>query len=122
MKIAVHAPAFLALLLVLFLSFPIVLTGCRRPHSGRSGPTGVANPAFQGDVPADAYLDDCHPGDYGGTLVMSLPSNPRSFNPVTAIDSSTIWVTQGLVYKALIDYDNSQQQVTAGLAKSWEAS
>src|SRR5215472_3637345 len=108
-------------LLVVFL-WVIVLAGCRRARSSESGPTGVANPAFQGAVPEDAYLDTSQPGKYGGTLVMSLPSNPRSFNPITAIDSSTIWVTQGLIYKALIDYDNSRQQVTAGLAKSWEAS
>jgi peptide/nickel transport system substrate-binding protein len=108
--------------LAVFLSFTTLLAGCRRPRSNESGPTGVANPAFEGNVPVDAYLDDCQPGDYGGTLVMSLPSNPRSFNPITAIDSSTIWVTQGLIYKALIDYDNSQQQIIPGLAKSWEAS
>jgi len=108
--------------LAVFLSLIAGLAGCRASRSAGSGPTGVANPAFEGNVPVDAYLDDCQPGAYGGTLVMSLPSNPRSFNPITAIDSTTIWVTQGLIYKALIDYDNSQQQVTAGLAKSWESS
>src|SRR5215467_4268619 len=107
--------------IVFLLSF-ILMGACRRHPSRENGPTGIANPAFQGRVPADAFRVESQPGDYGGTLVMSLPSNPRSFNPITAIDSSTIWVTQGLLYRGLIDYDNSEQQVIPGLAKSWQSS
>src|SRR5215470_12103710 len=99
-----------------------LLVSCRRPRGSDRGPSGAANPPVQGDVPIDAYEDQSQGGNYGGTLVMALPSNPRSFNPITAIDSSTIWVTQGLLYRSLVDYDNSEQHVVPGLATSWETS
>jgi len=105
----------------LFFSITM-LPCCARSRGNVNGPNGVPNPAFQGKVSEDAYVDESNPGNYGGTLVMTLPSNPRSFNPITAIDSSTIWVTQGLIYKALVDYDNSEQHVIPGLAKSWKGS
>lgn len=62
------------------------------------------------------------PGNYGGTLVMSIPNNPGTFNPVTGTDTTSTWVINGPVYKPLTDWDNDSQKDVPALAESWEAS
>jgi peptide/nickel transport system substrate-binding protein len=94
---------------------------CRPDGGARRGPTGKPVPAFQGDIPQDAFADDCEPGKYGGTLVMAVPASPTSFNPITATDPATVRAIEGPVYKALTDYDNKEQREVPGLAKSWES-
>ena len=101
-----------------------LLTGALACSSkGRTrGSTGVADPPFRGAVPEDAYVTDASVGSYGGTLVMAIPSNPKSFNPIVSVETSTAWVINNVVFKALTDYDNEQQKDIPGVAKSWEAS
>src|ERR1700752_3335509 len=86
----------------------LVSVGACRTGSARRGPTGRPVPAFLGDIPQDAFTDNCEPGNYGGTLVMAVPASPTSFNPITANDPATVRVIEGPVYKALIDYDNKE--------------
>ncbi len=91
-------------------------------NQSQTGPTGRPVPPFKGDVPVDAYVTGATPGNYGGTLVMALPSNPKSFNPIATVETSTTWVINNVVYKALTDYDNQEQKDIPGIAKSWESS
>jgi peptide/nickel transport system substrate-binding protein len=99
----------------------VALTGgCTKPAGPAArGPTGTPVPGFQGELTQDAFIDDCEPGRYGGSLVMALPAGPKSFNPITAADPATARVIEGPVYKALIDYDNKEQREFPGLATSW---
>ncbi|HWX43060.1 MAG TPA: ABC transporter substrate-binding protein [Blastocatellia bacterium] len=99
----------------------LVSAGACRTGSARRGPTGKPVPAFLGDIPQDAFADDCEPGNYGGTLVMAVPASPTSFNPITATDPSTVRAIEGPIYKALTDYDNKEQKEVPGLARSWES-
>jgi peptide/nickel transport system substrate-binding protein len=97
----------------------IIIGGCgpTRPQKA----SGTPNPPFQGQTPEDAYVTNSEPGIYGGTLVLGLPGNPKTFNVVTAAEVLSAWVTAGPVYKALVDWDNEKQQDIPGLAKSWES-
>ena len=97
----------------------IIIGGCgpTRPQKA----SGTPNPPFQGQTPEDAYVINSEPGTYGGTLVLGLPGNPKTFNVVTAAEVLSAWVTAGPVYKALVDWDNEKQQDIPGLAKSWES-
>jgi peptide/nickel transport system substrate-binding protein len=97
----------------------LIIGGCG-PTGSRKG-SGTPNPPFQGQTPVDAYVSDCEPGNYGGTLVLGLPGNPKTFNVVTAAEVLSAWVLAGPVYKALVDYDNEKQQDSPGLAKSYES-
>ena len=90
--------------------------------SEKSAPLGTANPPFEGEIPEDAHLNLSTPGVYGGTLVMAVASNPKSFNPVVESDSNTAWILYGPIYRGLIDYDNYEQKDIPALAKSWTAS
>ncbi|HET8678431.1 MAG TPA: ABC transporter substrate-binding protein [Blastocatellia bacterium] len=97
----------------------IIIGGCGPTRSQKA--SGTPNPPFQGQTPEDAYVINSEPGTYGGTLVLGLPGNPKTFNVVTAAEVLSAWVTAGPVYKALVDWDNEKQEDIPGLAKSWES-
>ena len=69
----------------------IIIGGCgpTRPQKV----SGTPNPPFQGQTPEDAYVINSEPGTYGGTLVLGLPGNPKTFNVVTAAEVLSAWVT-----------------------------
>ncbi|HON06118.1 MAG TPA: ABC transporter substrate-binding protein [Candidatus Ratteibacteria bacterium] len=58
---------------------------------------------------------------YGGTLVISSSSIPKSFNPIIAKETSTTFVT-GFMFEGLTTTDAITQQVKPNLAKSWKVS
>ncbi len=58
----------------------IIIGGCGPTRSQKA--SGTANPPFEGQTPEDAYVIDSEPGSYGGTLVLGLPGNPKTFNIV----------------------------------------
>ncbi|HJQ68782.1 MAG TPA: ABC transporter substrate-binding protein [Blastocatellia bacterium] len=97
----------------------LIIGGCgpTRPQKG----TGTPNPPFQGQAPEDAYRTASGIGNYGGTLVLGLPGNPKTFNVVTLAEVLSSWVLAGPIYKALVDWDNEKQEDVPGLAKSWDS-
>lgn len=60
-------------------------------------------------------------GQRGGRLVASLHSDPRTLNPVTAMDAYSKQV-MSLLFADLIHINPSTQHTEAALAKSWKAS
>ena len=110
-------------LLVVSVIGLLALTACSacKTASGNA-PTGKAEPPFLGEVSPDAEVDDIKSGNYGGTLIIGTPNNPRSFNPITALETPSLWVIGDTIYKSLTSYDNYQQQDAPGLASSWEHS
>jgi peptide/nickel transport system substrate-binding protein len=59
------------------------------------------------------------PGRYGGRFVIGQTSNPKTFNAMMVNESSSADISN-LTYSSLVDFDNIKQEVTPGLAKSWE--
>jgi peptide/nickel transport system substrate-binding protein len=100
----------------------LVLAACSGCGPGNAnGPTGKPNPPFQGDVSPDALVDTVT-GNYGGTLVLATPGNPKTFNAVTAIGTSSLWVIGNTIYKSLTAYNNADQQDSPAVASSWDTS
>jgi len=60
-------------------------------------------------------------GHYGGHLVVSLRSEPKTLNPVTSIDVSSREVIAQMTAD-LIHIDRESQQTVPALAKSWKVS
>lgn len=108
----------LSIALALLMAF-----GCGGgPGAGSiGGPTGVANPPFEGSAPEDAYVFKGTPGTYGGMMVMSLTQDPKSFNPITSSETSTTFILMGPVYVPLLGFDNIAQKVDNGLTLSYES-
>jgi peptide/nickel transport system substrate-binding protein len=60
-------------------------------------------------------------GVAGGELALAISSDPKSFNPILAKETSTTEVT-GLIYEGLISFDASTMTTRPWLAKSWKIS
>ncbi|MBD3347047.1 MAG: ABC transporter substrate-binding protein [Chitinivibrionales bacterium] len=60
-------------------------------------------------------------GTYGGELIMSTISDPKSFNPITATETSTSEFTQ-YIYEGLTRIDGVTRMPEPNLAESWEVS
>lgn len=62
-----------------------------------------------------------HPERYGGTLVLTSTSDPKSFNDIIAKETSTRDVT-GYIFDGLTTLNGQTLKVQPALAKSWEVS
>lgn len=58
-------------------------------------------------------------GEYGGRLVIGTLGDPKTFNVMTANESSSTDIINRM-WTALLNYNNVTQQVVPGLAESWE--
>jgi len=58
---------------------------------------------------------------YGGTLVLSTITDPKSFNPIVAKETSTTAVV-GFIFEGLTRTNGVTTLVEPNLAESWEAS
>ena len=86
----------------------VLLTGCGSRESARP-----AHP-----LPAPPFQAAGEPGRSGGEFVLSLSSNPRTFNPLLAFDAASDAVTR-LLHSSLIRLDWTTQEIVPGLAHSW---
>jgi len=68
--------------------------------------------------PLESYTLDT--GVPGGKLVFATTSDPKSFNPVIAKETSTTGIT-GFIFQGLTDQDPLTLEVKPNLAESWES-
>jgi len=66
-------------------------------------------------------LTDNDPGKYGGRIVLALRTEPKTLNPLTALDQPSRDVL-GRMMADLIHIDAISQQTQPALAESWKAS
>ena len=66
-----------------------LFAACSPGAPPRTAGSGQPMPPFEGEPPAEPYIFEGEPGTYGGVLVTSAISDPRSFNPITASETST---------------------------------
>lgn len=60
----------------------------------------------------------CQPGEPGGRLVVASAWSPKTFNPITANEQSSLDVVR-LMFASLLGFDVPSQQVEPGLADWW---
>ncbi len=70
------------------------------------------------EEPVTSYTLHC--GQPGGRLIFSTTSDPKSFNPVVAKETSTTAIT-GFLFEGLTDTDPLTLEVIPCLAESWES-
>jgi peptide/nickel transport system substrate-binding protein len=90
----------------------LVVAGCGGAPKGRPD----ANP-----LPAEP-LRTAATGEFGGRLVTVTFGDPRTFNHLLANEASTSDILSGPVDATLVELDNATQEITPGLARSWEVS
>ena len=100
----------------------IVATGCG--GGAPSVASGAPNPPFEGDPPQDAYKYNGETGSYGGTLVLSVQDDPKTFNIIRATDAPTADVVWYNVFRCPVDYRNGDERpdFDPGLCTKWDVS
>lgn len=92
----------------------LLLAGC-----GKSSPsTAPEKPAANTPLPQPPLVAKCHPGIRGGRLVVASFADPKTFNPITANESSSQDIYRFL-FATLLGYDTPSQSVEPGLADWW---
>ncbi len=96
----------LSQILCLFLTLTLITPWARAEDSPLTG---------------DLLHVEQEPGTPGGTLVIALRAEPRTFNPIFAVDNPSITVIRRLMAD-LIHINRQSLATTAALAKSWDVS
>ena len=94
------------------LSVVILASGC-----GRKSDAPGASPSSY-PLPDPPLVATCDPGIPGGRLVVATFGDPKTYNPITANESSSESIYRH-IFGALVGYDWITQSVTPGLAESW---
>ncbi|MGB7748921.1 MAG: ABC transporter substrate-binding protein [Verrucomicrobiia bacterium] len=90
-----------------------VLTGCGEKTETAPPKTTASNP-----LPDRPLVADCPPGIPGGRLVIAEPGDPKTFNPITLDESSSMDIARFL-FAPLLGSDLIKDEVEHGLAESW---
>ena len=72
--------------------------------------------------PADAAVSQTAKGVYGGRYVASLRQDPKTWNSLTANETSSTDLTNGVLYEGLTSFNRVTFETEPALAKSWETS
>ena len=96
---------------MIFTASVFCISGCGKKN-------GTANTAANYPLPDPPLVADCNPGIPGGRLVIAEPGDPKTFNPITANESSSEDIYRFL-FASLLGYDVPSQQVEPGLADWW---
>jgi len=72
----------------------------------------------QGPATEELLHTTCEPGNRGGTLVIAQRSEPRTFNPIMAIDQNSQGVNARMMAD-LVHINRATQKTEPALAKSW---
>jgi peptide/nickel transport system substrate-binding protein len=95
---------------VLFL---VLLTACGRKESA-----SLSEAEKNAPLPEPPRIASCEPGVRGGRLKISNFSDPKTFNPITANETSSLdliyWLFEGLVKKNQITHE-----IEPGMAERW---
>lgn len=70
-------------------------------------------------IPEDAEVADCDPGEYGGMLILSEATEPKTFNFLVPGDRASA-TAQNLFQSGLLTIDLFTMQPAPQLARSWD--
>jgi peptide/nickel transport system substrate-binding protein len=91
----------------------LVFCGCGQ-KSGSAPETTVEN----APPPDPPLLAPCPPGVRGGKLVVATFGDPKTFNPITANEQTSIDISR-FFFESLLNFDWTTQTVEPGLADFW---
>src|SRR5215208_7067035 len=89
---------------LLAVSVCVICSSC-----GRKGGGSFSEAAEKAPLPEPPRVASCEPGVRGGRLKVSNFSDPKTFNPITANETSSLdliyWLFDGLVKKDQITHE-----------------
>src|ERR1044071_2686604 len=97
----------------LFVCLIVLAAGCGKREE-RTG--GIGRNVLLADPP---YVSKCEPGVTGGRLVIAQLGDPKTFNPITASETSSTDILLRM-FASLVVVDVPTQEIIPGLAESWK--
>jgi len=97
---------------VIFAALLAGVSGCGKQAAAPERPTSDY------PLPDPPVIVNCEPGIRGGRFVVGEVGDPKTFNYITANESSSIDICRFLFW-GLLNLDVPSQQTTPGLAESW---
>lgn len=101
--------------------FSLQLRSCRVPSVCLLTLLVMGAAWAQSETPQDFLHSASAPGSPGGKLVVSIRSEPRTFNPVTAVDQVSVGIISRIMAD-LIHINRGSQKTEPALARSWAVS
>ena len=98
---------------VIFAAMIVCLSGC-----GKRAETPPEKSAANYPMPDPPLVATCQPGKPGGRLVVAERWEPKTFNPITENEESSIDIIR-LMFASMLGFDAPSQQVEPGLADWW---
>lgn len=93
------------------------LAGCGQ-KTVSSENTSSENSATNYPLPDPPVVVNCTPGIPGGKFIIAEPGEPKTFNYITANESSSIDICR-FMFWSLLNFDEVNQTVEPGLAEFW---
>jgi peptide/nickel transport system substrate-binding protein len=84
----------------------------------KSETASSAGSATNYPLPEPPVVVNCEPGIPGGKFVVSEVGDPKTFNPITANETSSLDITRAMFW-SLLNFDVPSQEPVPGLAESW---
>ncbi|HUE36133.1 MAG TPA: ABC transporter substrate-binding protein, partial [Candidatus Acidoferrum sp.] len=81
-------------------------------------PENTKNSATNYPLPDPPVVVNCTPGIQGGKFIIAEPGEPKTFNYITANESSSIDICR-FMFWSLLNFDEVNQTVEPGLAEFW---
>src|SRR5262245_30637724 len=100
---------------------PLTLASALSAGCGGGGNVQQARYQDPNPLPDEPNVSDVT-GKHGGRLVYATIGDPKTFNPTIANETSSTDILDGPVFSGLVEFDNGNQVIKPGLAKSWETS
>jgi peptide/nickel transport system substrate-binding protein len=85
---------------------------------GKKSAESASTPKSDAPLPEPPLVANVEPGQYGGRLVIAVFGEPKTFNPITANESSSTDIIRFL-FGALTTLDLATQEVAPSMAESW---
>lgn len=101
-------------LLPVILAGSLAWTGCGKKPDASTPPSS----AQDYPLPDPPFVAKCAPGTHGGRLVIADFGTPKTFNPVTANESSSDDINR-LLFSGLVSLDAPTQEIVPALAEAW---
>jgi peptide/nickel transport system substrate-binding protein len=98
---------------VLFAAALLFFAGC-----GKKTETAPEKSAADYPLPDPPVVVDCEPGNLGGRFVIAELGDPKTFNPITANEASSMDIYR-MMFWTLLNLDAPTQDLKPGLAESW---
>ena len=97
-----------------------IISGCGKNNDqpGASNQSAASQTSTNIPLPDPPLIAPCEPGIPGGRLVVATFGDPKTFNPITANESSSQDIYRFL-FTSLVNFDWPSQEATPGLAQSW---